>query len=144
MVDVKFDPGEVRALVKDLKTLEGGKQITAELRKGLKSAAMPIVRQTQGAASWSSRIPSAISAGTAFSAKRTGVFIKVNSKRAPHARAYENAGKGGTFRHPVFGKGWVSQPARPFFFKTAAGRMPDVEQAVGEVVDQAMSSAGFR
>ena len=144
-LEVTFDPAEVRQLVKDLKQLEDGKLITAELRRRLKAAAQPILRQVKANASWSSRIPGAVGIGTAFTAKRTGVFIKVNSKRAPHGRPLENNARPGHFRHPVFGRDvWVSQPSRPFFFNETDKAMPDVERAAAEAVEEAARSAGFR
>lgn len=144
-VEVRIDPGDLRALMRDLKALEGGKPIAAAMRKGLRKAADPIKRQVQSNASWSSRIPGAVSIGTAFSARRTGVFLRVNSKKAPHARAFENSGRAGTFRHPVIGRDvWVSQAARPFFFAETQRHMPDVEKAAAEAVEQAARSAGFR
>lgn len=144
-VEVRFDADEVRTLVKDLKELEGGKQLAAALRRNLKAAAQPIARQVRSNASWSSRIPGAVTVGKAFTAKRTGVFLRVNQKKAPHARAFENQGKSGTFRHRVFGKDvWVAQQARPFFFNETARHLPDVEKAAVLAVDEAARAAGFR
>lgn len=143
-LDITFDPGEVRRLVADLKQLEGGKALTAALRKNLRSAADPIKSQVKANASWSSRIPAAVAIGTAFTAKRTGIFLKVNANKAPHGRPFENSGNAGTFRHPVFGGDtWVSQAARPFFFEETASHMPAVEQAAGEAVQEAARAAGF-
>lgn len=146
LFEVRFDPAETRRLVQDLKGLADGRLLTTSLRRDLKRAAEPIKRKTQANASWSSRIPGAISIGTRFSKRNTGIFIRVNGKRAPHARPYENGGAPGSFRHPVWGNraAWVSQPARPFFFKTAAGSMGDVERAAADSVDRAARSAGFR
>lgn len=145
-MEARFDSSEVRALVKDLRQVEDGKLITRELRRELKVAAAPIAAQVKAGASWSKRIPRAVSVGTSFSARRTGVFIRVSAKKAPHARPLENGGKTGTFRHPVFGnrERWVSQPARPFLFATVQARMPTVEQAAVQAVDKAARAAGFR
>lgn len=145
MVQPKFDSAETRKLVADLKKLEGGKPLMAALQKKLKAAADPIAGQVKGNASWSSRIRGAVSVGTSFSKRNTGVFIKVSAKKAPHARAYENKGKSGTFRHRVFGRDvWVSQAARPFLFSQAERNMPQVVEAAGRAVDEAARSAGFR
>lgn len=153
-LDVQFDAAEVLELVRDLRTLEGGKPILAALRRNLRAAADPIKRQVQANASWSSRIPAAVAIGTAFTAKRTGVFIKVNSKKAPHARAYEVGSQKsafGTLRHPVFadpGKDrtewtWVSEQTRPFFFTETAKYAAEVQQAAGEAVIEAAKTAGY-
>lgn len=146
-LELKFDAAEVRDLIADLRQLEGGKEIISALRRNLRAAAAPIKAQVQANASWSTRIPAAVAIGTAFGAKRTaGIFIRVNAKKAPHARPLENGGRAGTFRHPVFGNPqvWVSQPARPFFFGQAAQNIPQVERAAAEAVDEAARSAGFR
>jgi hypothetical protein len=135
----------VHALVKDLRQLEDGKQQAAALRRRLKAAADPIRAQVRANASWSRRIPGAVSIGTKFTKRSTGVFIKVNSKRAPHARPLENNGQPGTFRHPVFGRDvWVVQRARPFFFADTARHMPQVEQAAIEAINDAARAVGFR
>lgn len=143
--DVRLDPGDLRSLMKALKEMEGGKPLANALRKNLRKAADPVKARVQANASWSSRIPGAVSIGTSFSAKKTGIFIRVNASKAPHARPLENDGKQGVFRHPVFGsKTWVSQRARPFFFPEAARHMPEVEKAVLEAVEEAAKAAGFR
>lgn len=144
-LDVVIDPQDLRGLMTALRQLEDGKVLAAALRKGLRNAADPIKRQVQANAAWSSRIPAAVAVGTAFSKKRTGVFLRVSSKKAPHARPFENDGSGGTFRHPVFGSGtWVSQVARPFFFAETAQHMPEVERAALAAVDDAARQAGFK
>jgi hypothetical protein len=122
------------------------KTLVAELRRALKQAAEPVRRQVQAnAAIFSRRIPRAVTIGTAFSAKRTGIFIRVNAKRAPHGRPLENDGNGGTFRHPVFGHDrWVTQAARPFFYRGAEEHFDDVEKTVIEVMDTVAKKAGFR
>jgi hypothetical protein len=139
-----FISSDVRQLVKDLKGLEDGKALTAALRKNLKAAAEPIARQAKSNASWSSRIPAAIAIGTAFTAKRTGVFVKANAAKAPHARSYEDINNAGTFRHPVFGgETWVEQQSRPFLFNEAESHLPAVEEAAARAVEEAARSAGF-
>lgn len=144
-LDVVIDPQDLRGLMTALKQLEDGKALSAALRKGLRNAADPIKRQVQANASWSSRIPAAVAVGTAFSKKRTGVFLRVNSKKAPHARPMENDGSAGTFRHPVYGRDvWVTQQARPFFFAETEQHMPKVEQAALAAVDEAARQAGFK
>lgn len=105
--------------------------LRTQLRKNFRTAADPIVADMRGRASWSSRIPGAITVQTKFGVNSAGVFIRVNSKKAPHARAYEGVdSKSGTFRHPVFGGPvWVSQSTRPFFFPAAKAHRPQVVAA---------------
>lgn len=149
---IQLDESELRTLVKDLKELEGGKKLTTALRKNLKAAADPMAQQVKSNASWSTRIPGAVGVQVRFTAKRVGVSVFVNRKKAPHARPIENDGKSGTFRHPVFGrtkrrgKRYVTatQPARPFFFNEMARHMPEVEKAAVEAIEEAARAAGFR
>lgn len=149
---LKIDAEELRALVVDLKQLEGGKKQVAMLRKNLQSAAGPAKAQVQSNASWSSRIPGAVGVQVRFTAKKVGVSIFVSRKKAPHARPIEHDGQAGTFLHPVFGrtkrggKRYVTakQAARPFFFNEMARHMPDVEQAAADAIEEAARSAGFR
>jgi hypothetical protein len=143
---VEVDQAELRKLVADLKTLEGGKKQVAALRKNLKAAAEPMKRQVQANASWSSRIPGAVGMQVRFTAKKVGVSVFVSRKKAPHARPIENAGRSGEFTHPLFGDPShpVRQPARPFFFTEMARHMPEVEKACAAAIDEAARQAGFR
>lgn len=149
---VDIDQGDLRKLVADLKTLEGGKKQVAALRKNLKAAADPMAGQVRANASWSSRIPGAVGVRVAFTAKRVGVSVFVSRTKAPHARPIENSGEAGTFLHPVFGRTkrrgtryvTAEQPARPFFFNEMAKHMPEVEKAAGAAMDEAARQAGFR
>lgn len=143
---VRLEPAELRKIVADLKALEDGKVLVAGLRRNLRKAAEPVRAQVRSNASWSTRIPSAVVIGTSFTARRTGVFIAVNSKKAPEARPLENKGRNSMFRHPLFGNRnrWVYQPARPFFFQSTGRFVPAVEMAVAEAVDEAARAAGFR
>lgn len=138
------DPGDLRKLAADLKELQGGKKLQAALRKNLKAAAEPAAAQVRSNASWSSRIPGAVGVQVRFTSKNPGVSIFVSRTKAPHARPIENSGKAGTFSHPVFGRGRARQSARPFFFNQLERHMPQVERAVGEAMDEAARSAGFR
>jgi len=98
------------------------KELRPKIRAAVKAAASSFVSAVQEDASWSSRIPQAVSTKTSFAARNPGVRVFVDAKKAPHARPYEGLAKGGnrdTFRHPVFGdrEVWVSQATRPFFRK---------------------------
>lgn len=142
--EVRVHAPDLLQLKRDLQGVD--KTLVAELRRGLKEAAGPVKRQVQANASWSKRIPKAITIGTAFAAKRTGIFIRENAKRAPHGRALENQGQAGTFRHPVFGNRdrWVAQRARPHFYRGAEQHFDTVERAVLDVMDAVARKAGFR
>lgn len=122
------------------------KAVRKELRPALKKAADMVVQDARGRASWSSRIPGAIGVRVNFGAKTEGVAIRVNQKRAPHARPYEGITGGSTFRHPYFGnrERWYTQRTRPFLQPAARAKQGQVRAAVAKVVDDAARRHGFR
>jgi len=71
----------------------------------------------------------------------TSVSVKAGvGERAPHkgeAKAKENAGKGGTFRHPVYGNHdvWADQPANPVLHKALEAKAEEVALKMSEGVD---------
>lgn len=121
-------------------------QVPAELRRHLRpqlrAGGQHIVSDMKARASYSSRIPGAISMTVSFAARGGGVRFRVNARRAPHARVLERGNDGSrssSFRHPVYGDrdAWVSQPTRPFFFPAArAGR----EQLKRNITDAVKAS----
>jgi len=140
---VNVTSADLHKLYVDLKAAPGTMQV--ELRKGIKTAAQPMVARVKSAAGFSSRIPGAVSAKVSFSAKKAGVTVQVDGKKAPEARPLENGGRGGTFRHPVFGNSdnWVSQKAQPFFFPNV-GRDAEVTKAISDVMDSFAKKLGFK
>jgi hypothetical protein len=103
--------------------VDGLQKFSRELRKAnpklkrefdrlLKQAADGIVTEAKINAGWSERIPGSIRPVI----KRGRVAVKAGNAKAPHAAALENKGKGGTFRHPVYGNRavWVDQEAHPY------------------------------
>jgi hypothetical protein len=142
LVELHVEAKELQTLFFQLKAMEGSLQV--ELRRGIREAAAPMVAAVKANASWSSRIPGAVSAKPSFTAKRAGVTIQVNAKAAPEARPLENQGKGGTFRHPVYGhrNNWVDQAARPFFF-SAVERTTQAEIAMRAVMVRVAAKAGL-
>lgn len=118
-----IDQGELALLRREFGELPP--ELKRKLRPRLRSAGRVVVREAQRKASWSTRIPAAIRLVTRLGSRNAGLFIQVAARNAPHARPYENLGRQGTFRHPVF---WpdaigtappsriVSQRARPFLF----------------------------
>lgn len=117
-------------------------ELRRELRPKLRAAVDVIVADMRGRAGYSSRIPGAIRVTSSFSGRRGGggVSIRVDRKRAPHARALEGMDRKGrtasSFRHPVFGDRdvWVSQPTRPFFFPAVRAKRNDVRNRIAEAV----------
>ncbi|WP_433520143.1 HK97 gp10 family phage protein (plasmid) [Nonomuraea sp. CA-143628] len=139
------DPSqEIRKLAKELDGIP--KELRKRLRPALKVAAEPIVADAKGRASWSTRIPRAISLSVRFSQRDPGVSIRVRSKVAPHGRPYEGITGNAAFRHPVFGHRdrWVSQETRSYLVPAAEAGMDGALAATVEVVDQVAREQGFR
>jgi len=132
--------GGLRILVGELGVLPD--DIRRDLRKGLREAGEAALNQARANASWSSRIPGAMSLRVYTSGPRTGVSLRVDSSKAPHARPYEGiGGRGDSFRHPVFGgDAWVSQSIRPFLAPAAA----KVRAQVMAAAEQAIANAARR
>lgn len=141
LVELHVESRDLQRLFAQAKAAEGSLQV--ELRRGIREAAAPMVAAVKANASWSSRIPSAVRAKPSFTARRAGVSIVVDAGRAPEARPLENGGKGGNFRHPVYGntRNWVSQPARPFFF-SAVERSAAAEIAMRAVMARVAAKLG--
>lgn len=103
-------------------------------------------------ASWSTRIPGAMSIEVSFRANREGIRLRVDQAKAPHARPYEGMTSGGSFRHPVFGTGdrqgfwtkdtFVSQATRPFMLPAAVAVQPAASQLILAAIDEASAEIG--
>lgn len=120
-------------------------ELQARLRPKIRAAGMEVLQAAAVNASWSSRIPGAMSLRSAFKDGSPGVTIRVDTTKAPHARPYEGIVKD-SFRHPVFGdrSNWVSQAARPYLLPAARAGYAVVAAAIGDAVDEALTAAGFR
>lgn len=135
---------DVRKLVNDLRKIGDG--VGRNLGKEFKRAAGPVAQQARANASWSSRIPGAISVGVSSSRRYPGAQIKVSKGKAPHARLFEFPGRGGSFRHPVFGNRevWVDQRGRPFIRPAVREKGGEFIKAADRAVVSAAKAAGFR
>lgn len=135
---------ELRKLIKDLGKIPADyrKEVRPELRK----AAQPLVAKVKANASWSSRIPKATKLSISLAGRHPGVRVVVNETKAPHAYYYENDGKQGTFRHPLFGNRshWYPQRARPFFFSPFERGAAEVADDLANIVTLAAKRHGFR
>jgi hypothetical protein len=111
-------------------------ELRPELRRNILDAAGVIAATARSNASWSSRIPDAISARVRFGTG-SAVQIVVNASKAPHARAFEGIGqRGGTFRHPVFGRDiWVEQQQRPFLIPAVRQHEDQAVRGVQSAID---------
>ncbi len=128
------EAGGIRVLAREL----GGVpvELRAAMRPAIRAAAGIITADAKSRASYSTRIPGAISVGTSFSSRNGGVAIRVASVKAPHARVLEGTTKRATFRHPVFGSEstWVEQSTRPFLFPAVRAKRAEFETALRAVV----------
>jgi hypothetical protein len=133
------DTTDLRLFAK--KMAEADPNLTKQFAVALKESALPVVRDAQALASWSSRIPGSIRAGGGL----TKIVIRAGSANAPHAAAYEHHGQPGTFRHPVFGNrnNWVTQTARPFLVPAAEKNAPNTGHRAEDAVRIVLSEAGF-
>lgn len=116
--------------------------IRTGLRVGFRKAGMGVMADAKTNAAWSSRIPAAMSLRTSTKSANAGVFIRVDAKKAPHARPYEGFGNRGTsFRHPVYGnrENWVTQATRPFLYPAAVKGRAAVMAAAENAVKAAFS-----
>lgn len=135
---------DVVKLVNDLRKIGDG--VGRNLGKEFKKAAGPVAQEARANASWSSRIPGAITVGVSSSRRFPGAQIKVSKDKAPHARLYEYPGRGGSFRHPVYGNRevWVEQRGRPFIRPAVRAKGGEFVKAADRAVDSAAKAAGFR
>lgn len=126
--------------------LDTRRKLRAEVRK----VGAPVLDQVRANASWSSRIPAATSIKVGYSKSKSGATIVTSAKRAPHARPYEHDGVAGFFRHPVNRpaarrrKPWVSQAARPFFYRAVSEAAPRVEDAYRELIMRVALENGWK
>jgi hypothetical protein len=141
-LEFRVDAKELSALFAAAKAAEG--QIQVELRRGIKAAAKPVVDAIKADAGFSSRIPASIKAKASFAKKGASVLIVADAKKAPEAGPLNNKGKGGSFKHPVFGTDtWVQQAARPFFQTGALRGAPAADKAMLTVMDDIARKLGF-
>lgn len=161
--------GQLADLGKHIKTLDRAMatSVRKQIRTGITRAGADLISAVRAEASWSSRIPGAVSLKTSFGARSAGVTVVVNAKRAPHARPLEFGNKnvpqvshlslrhrapaGRALRHPVFPDPtktrdewiWVDQEIHPFFFAGVAAATPLVEARMRKVLDDVAADLGF-
>ena len=138
---VGIDASGLAALQRDLKKASGDslKLFRAALKKGGEIIASDARSRIAGT---SQRIADSVRVG----ATNKGVYVRAGGAKAPHAAPFENLGKDGTFRHPVFGNRnvWVEQTAHPFLLPALDGKLDAVVDAVLEYLDQLTGEAGFK
>jgi hypothetical protein len=137
---MSVDRSQLQALIGDLG------ELPPALRKAagphMRAAGRSVLEQMRSNASWSTRIPGAISMTASSTA--IGVRFRTNAGRAPHARPYEGL-SGSPFRAPLFGdrEHWYPHDARPFFYRAVEEKAAGVVEALGEALDQAAAETNF-
>lgn len=135
---------EIRRLAEDLGKIPP--ELRKQLRPGLKAAAEPIAADARGRASWSTRIPRAISLSVRLGSRNPGMSIRVRSAVAPHGRPKEGITGNVTFRHPVHGHRdrWVDQATQPYLAPAVEAGTESVVAAVAQTIDRVAREQGFR
>jgi hypothetical protein len=138
---MSVDRNQLRILIRDLGEIPPAVQKT--MRPAVLKSARPVLARMKANASWSTRIPGAIS--MTASSTFPGVTFRVSAAKAPHARPIEHDGEPGTFRHPVYGNRevWRPQAARPFFYRAVEAMSEQVANAIGDAVTDAARQHGF-
>jgi len=134
----------LRDLIRDMGKMPV--EVRKLVRPALRASAQKPLQKARANASWSSRIPQATRIQVNYSKRAPGVALVVNKNKAPHARAYENEGKAGYFRTPLFGNRdqWFAHKARPFFYQVGPPWVKEVDAAVGDAVDKVSRRNQFR
>jgi hypothetical protein len=115
------------------------------VRPKLREAGRLVAEDAKGRASWSSRIPRTIRVRTSFRENRENVTVLAGDSGTPHARPYEGISvRGGTFRHPVYGRDvWVAQQSRPFLFPAAEANQVQAADLISSALTDAAIALGF-
>ena len=120
--------------------------IKRQLRRKFEQAGQAALSDAKSRASWSHRIPAAISGKPQLSTDTVGYTLRASVASAPHARVYEGMGQGGSFRHPVYGHRdrWVTAATRPYLWPAVRGRVNDITAAANDALENAARECGFR
>lgn len=117
-----------------------------ELRNTLRNAVAPAIRDIQRDARVNSKtVAAAITSVVLLDGKAAKVVVKVDPAKLPARKKrlgqlfeFGSRGSGGRFiRHPVFGNRnvWVNQPIRRYFYGNVRRRIPQIQGALLEVVE---------
>lgn len=142
-LDYRLDAKDLKRLGSDLRAMEAA--LAADVARLTAAAGKNVEKAVKSAASFSKRIPGAVSTEVKHVAGGTTVIVSVDGAAAPHAGPINNGGRGGTFSHPVYGHAGVTveQTAHPF---ARAGDAPadQLEKALSAAMDRAARRAGYR
>lgn len=137
-------PRPLNQFIIDLQGLPADMQ--KELRNGVRRAATPIAKDARSRASWSTRIPGAITLEGSRSLNAATVRLKVNSNKAPHARPWEfGSGRNRNLRYRLFGQDvWFEKPTRAFLFPAVRAGAKGMEAEIAKSIEMVSRRAGFR
>jgi hypothetical protein len=133
---------EFRKLAREFAAIS--KENKTALRRGMRKIATPTLHKVRTAAGWSSRIPSSTKLSAGLNKRFTGIRIETDRRKSPHALPYENYGRVGHYRHPVYGRSkvdrklwtWVRAPARPYAYPTVVEDLPEIgERMLDTLID---------
>lgn len=115
--------------------------LSKEFGTALRAGGELVAQDARQRASFSRRIPGSIK----VSRRAASVRITAGGPSAPDAAPFENKGKEGTFRHPVFGNYdvWVNQQAHPFLRPAGEANQEEVAAVFMRAVTDAFRKAGF-
>ena len=107
-------------------------------RGRLSEIAMVVAGDARGRASWSRRIPGAITT----TVQAAGAGIRVRAAQAPHGPLYEMRA---SWRHPLFGdrRHWYAQRGRPFLQPAVDARQEYIRVEAVRAVELAKEEAGL-
>jgi hypothetical protein len=156
-LQLSIENGErLRALVRDLRRWEDGKELRKRLRRELKGTGGRIVRAEKAAVralpskgqnarlgrpSTRREIARATQLRIRTNGPRAGVMVWVNPKRMPPGKGavpgfMEGIRPYQRWRHPVFGRdAWTTQRAHPWFYRTAGRYGGEAQRAAERVID---------
>lgn len=132
---IEIDMSSFNKFARDLR--QADRELSRQLGRNLKAAGEIVAADARRRAGFSSRIPKSIVV------RRAGAKIRVEARAniAPNAKPIEHGGKGGMFRHPVYGnrENWVSQEAKPFLRPAAEAGRAAVIVAAKRAIDDALA-----
>lgn len=140
---ITIDARALSALAADLKRANPLMRLSLQRRmRGALDVTKAAVREE---ASFSSRIPGAVRGRISYPASGVRARVIVDAAAAPHARAINNAGRPGLFRHPVYGNRnvWVPQRANNFIDRAAQRSARRTQFLIAGVYDDFTRAAGF-
>ena len=136
---------QMKQLARDLHRM--GPAGRRSLRKRMAELSGPLLADARDRASWSKRIPDAISVRPVLRDNLVGVQLRVDAKKVPHARPFEGLVRPRSFKHPLFGDrdaDWITQATRPFAAPAVAAKAKDTKDAIHAAYEDAAREAGFR